>query len=376
MSVPITAQLSPRVRALLDVLPPDDMAALRRYFSRRDRSVVPPEFAAPVPERLLDSRQMTTLETVLLQRVETCRNGRERLARRRLWFIFIMLRWQALRLAEVLALDDAADVRLDTGTLQVRGSYARTLSLPPEVCVQLREFFSEPSLQAVRGSLCAVDAGFLRRSLYACAAQAGLPHQLVSARVLRNSRAVELCRQGLPLPVVHNFLGLTDAEKRAFLHYSPEDTLRITQEHMQRSMAMKTSARNVFVGRITALRQMEFMVNVELTTAAGLRLDALITEESRVRLELCEGKIVAATVKAPFVLLDSSPQDAAPRVNNFAGVVRRVRTASFIEEVDVELDAGGRVCALLHTEDGAGSRAEGDRVRVYFKAFSVVIGLV
>lgn len=139
---------------------------------------------------------------------------------------------------------------------------------------------------------------------------------------------------------------------------------------------MKTSARNVFVGRITALRQMEFMVNVELTTAAGLRLDALITEESRVRLELCEGKIVAATVKAPFVLLDSSPQDAAPRVNNFAGVVRRVRTASFIEEVDVELDAGGRVCALLHTEDGAGSRAEGDRVRVYFKAFSVVIGLV
>ena len=56
MSVPITAQLSPRVRALLDVLPPDDMAALRRYFSRRDRSVVPPEFAAPVPERLLDSR--------------------------------------------------------------------------------------------------------------------------------------------------------------------------------------------------------------------------------------------------------------------------------------------------------------------------------
>ena len=32
MSVPITAQLSPRVRALLDVLPPDDMAALRRYY--------------------------------------------------------------------------------------------------------------------------------------------------------------------------------------------------------------------------------------------------------------------------------------------------------------------------------------------------------
>ena len=36
----------------------------------------------------------------------------------------------------------------------------------------------------------------------------------------------------------------------------------------------------------------------------------------------------------------------------------------------------GEEADLLHTEDGAGSRAEGDRVRVYFKAFSVVIGLV
>ena len=339
------------------------------------RTAVLPEFASPVPERLLTPLQMKALEQAITARMQSSRNGRERASRLRLLLIFLLLRWQALRLAEALNLDDRCDFRLDEQIMLVRGAHERAISLPPELCRIVRRLLNEPAIQSLRGSLCALDAGFLRRSLYACAAAAGLPGHLVSARVLRNSRAVELCRQGLPLPVVHHFLGLTDAERRAFLQYSPEDSLRITQEHLRRSMARRTSARNVFAGRIIALRRQEFLVDVRLATAAGLEVNALITEESLHRLELCEGRIVAATVKAPLISLEP---DGPGGVNRFPGTVRRIRSADFIEEVDVELDnGGGNICALLHPLDCAPAlRLEGARAVASFKAFAVVIGLL
>lgn len=365
--------LPAHLRDLVTALPAADLALLQKHFASQPRTAVPTEFARVVPQRQLDTAQMTKLEAVLEERIRLARNGREGIARLRLWLIFMLLRYAALRLAEVLAIDDVQDIVLEKQHLLVRGAHARTLSLPPNLCTSLQKKLQEPCLLALRGTLCRVDAGFLRRSLYACADAAGIARELVSARVLRNSRAVELCRQGLPLPVVHNFLGLSDAEKTAFLQYSPEDTLRITHAHLQRSLAMKTSARNVFAGRITRLEQHGFMVAVHLATASNLTICALITDESAKRLELQTGKIALATIKAPMVLVEKSSAQGVLAGNQYAGVVKRVRRTDFIQEITVALPSGEELCALLHGEEELFT--EGEQAVVSFKAFAVVIGL-
>lgn len=78
---------------------------------------------------------------------------------------------------------------------------------------------------------------------------------------------------------------------------------------------MKTSARNVFQGRITSLRSSGLLVEVVLRTAGGLRVAALITDESRKTLALAEGKLVNAAVKAPWCWCrrENCPRTPLPR---------------------------------------------------------------
>ena len=136
---------------------------------------------------------------------------------------------------------------------------------------------------------------------------------------------------------------------------------------------MKTSARNVFAGRITELKQHDFMVAVSLCTASGLPITALITDESAARLDLQQGKIALATIKAPLVLVEK-PTQGALAGNHYAGIVKRVRRTDFMQEVTVALASGEEVCALLHDEEGT-LFTEGEEAVVSFKAFAVVIGL-
>ena len=99
---------------------------------------------------------------------------------------------------------------------------------------------------------------------------------------------------------------------------------------------MKTSARNVFQGRITSLRQTGILVEVAMRTAGGLRIVALITDESCRTLALAEGKLVNASVKAPWVLVtpgELSKNTAPPAENCFVGVVERVREDQVVAEV-------------------------------------------
>ena len=67
-----------------------------------DDSYMPPSINVPH----LSTREMDELDRTFRARVEESRHASHRLSRQRLWLIFLLLRHGALRLGEVLGLDD------------------------------------------------------------------------------------------------------------------------------------------------------------------------------------------------------------------------------------------------------------------------------
>ncbi|MFD2273462.1 molybdopterin-binding protein [Undibacterium arcticum] len=82
---------------------------------------------------------------------------------------------------------------------------------------------------------------------------------------------------------------------------------------------MKVSARNVFKGKITALVDGAVNAEVELTTASGDTIVAIITEGSVKSLGLAVGKEAVAYVKAPWVMVlvgDADVRFFPPAINS------------------------------------------------------------
>lgn len=340
--------------------------------------VLPP-FAVAEEVRHLDAEGLARVEEAFARRVALARNGQQRLSRLRVQLVFLLLRHAGLRLAEVLTFDDTQDVDMRHGVLRVRGSHARELPLPPPVLEQVCDILLAAETQSLRGSLTRLDEGYLRRCLYARARECNLPPGLLSARSLRNTRAIELCRSGMPLKIVHAFLGQNSTDRTvSFLQYTEQDAQTIINYYLHKEMKMKTSARNVFPGRVSQLKRSGILVEVVLTTFSGLEIVAVITDESCRTLGLEEGKTVIATVKAPWVILarpDGGEMLTSAR-NRFPGTIAAVHSSEVASEVQVDLEEGSRVCALVTTESVHGLDLEkGGQIMVLFKAFSVILAL-
>lgn len=377
--------LKPRELAFLRACT-DRLCAERGVEEDAPRAPVPrkalPGFAVPDEVRHLTSEELERVELAFRERMEQARNGRQRLSRSRIWLVFLLLRYGGLRLAEALAFDDLHDVAAERDVISVRGQYAREVPLSPAVLAGVREVLAEPEAQALRGRLTRLDEGYLRRCFYARAKECGLPSSRLSARVLRNSRAIELCRGGMPLKIVYAFLGQQSADRTAgFLQYSEEDAKAIIHHYLHKEMKMRTSARNVFPGRITNIRRGDVLVEVDIATFTGLKLISIITEQSRETLGLETGRTVTATVKAPWVILvrpdaAESLENLQTSGNRFLGRVSGLRRSDVATEVEVDLPEGSRVCALITTESCNHLDLKiGDSIVAIFKAFSVILGV-
>ncbi len=297
-------------------------------------------------------------------------------SRLRLYVLFLLLRYAALRLGEAVRVDDERDLDLDAGLLRVAGAQVREIPLPAPLTAELRRLFHRDILLAERGRLTALDPGYIRRNFYARAKECGIAPESASPRALRHARAVEMLESGMPMPALQKFLGQPSLESaNRLLVYSDDDIDTMTRHYLKREARLKTSARNVFPARVSGLRQSCFMVEVALTTLTGLKLVSVITEESLLNLQLSRGKTVMATVKAPWVVLTRNP--AAPGVSNrFAGTVAAVRRSDLVCEVLVDLPEGSRVCALVTTGNAdALALAPGEAVTALFKAFAVILAL-
>lgn len=114
---------------------------------------------------------------------------------------------------------------------------------------------------------------------------------------------------------------------------------------------MKVSARNVFTGKITGLVEGAVNAEVELTTAGGDKIVAIVTEGSVKSLELAVGKEAIAFVKAPWVIVLAGKADVRFSARNqLAGTVKNLEKGAVNSEVGIELPGGAVVYAVVTNE--------------------------
>lgn len=358
------------------------------------RRAKPPDparvFAIPEEVKHLQPEQLTALTEAFRAWRAAAVGPARRQARGRVWLAYLLLRFSAARLGEVLALDDRADLDLKRGVVvlgrgqagqgegQGQGDGGRRVQIPADVVAELAGFLDDPANRGLAGQVLRLDQGYMRRQFQARGAEAGLPRELANPRVLRTSRAIELLRQGVPLTIVQEILGQGTVNLTAgLLSFAQEDRERIVRFHLEKETRLRTSARNSFQGRVTRVKKGGLLTQVELTTSGGHHLVSVITNDSLQNLGLRRGMPVTALVKAPWVIIARGEEP--PRVsasNRLRGRVARLGSDGISSEVIVELADGTQVCALITVGSAKElGLAPGEEVWTVFKSSAVILTL-
>jgi molybdate transport system regulatory protein len=144
-----------------------------------------------------------------------------------------------------------------------------------------------------------------------------------------------------------------------------------------RRVAMRISARNVFLGKVKEVRKGAVSTEVTLEMKGGETLCSVITNESARVLDLKPGMEAYAFFKASSVIVGKDLHNAKVSARNvLCGKVSRVVHGPVNAEVTVDLP-GGNVLTAIVTEGSANRLllANGDHVCALVKASSVILGI-
>ena len=144
-----------------------------------------------------------------------------------------------------------------------------------------------------------------------------------------------------------------------------------------RRVAMRVSARNVFQGKVAAVRKGAVNTEVTLTLMGSETVCSVITNESARVLDLKVGMEAYAFFKASAVILGKDLHDAKVSARNlWCGTADRITHGPVNAEVTVVLP-GGSVLTAIVTEESAKRLflAKGDHVCALVKASSVILGV-
>ena len=333
--------------------------------------------AAPDDDTCLDAVQLDRLEQSFRQWAAAAGRADVALSRRRILFIFLLIRSTGAKLHEILGLDpgtalDPAGRRLTLG----EGESRRQVPLPEPLAEELATALVDPAFGNASGRTFAVDPAFVRRKFYERAESCGFPRRLGGPECIRRARAVELMQTSMPLPAVQRLLGHASPNPTsAYVSFAPDELERVTDYFLAREAKRKTSARNRFFGKVTTVERGDIQSLVRLVTPAGHALTAVITNDSVDRLGLTAGRLLTAEVKAPWVVLTRSDgQPASSAENRFHGTITSIRRGRVSSEIAVRIDESTELCAIVST---AGWRQLGlkerDQVRVLFNCFAVIL---
>ncbi|CCH50238.1 TOBE domain-containing protein [Pseudodesulfovibrio piezophilus] len=344
-------------------------------------------FTVPDGVRRLDKHQVEQLTRAFEEWVGESRDARTLRSRERVFITFLVLRYTGARLGEVQSLDETRDidfqhcfVRLPLGTGVHGKSGVREVPIPAEVMARISEWCernaSAKSNRNSRETLFHFDQGFLRRKFHEQEKRSGLPRELLNPSGLRNSRAIELMQGGMPMRAVQALLGYSKSDFiSSFVTLADNDLKCVVQHYCKKEFGMETSARNTFKGQVVRVLANPVMCEIVLRTESGYEVAATVTNQSREKLGLEEGRPASALIKATWVILekgDTKPETSAR--NAFPGTITKVTSDGITAEVDGSLDDGTPVCALVTAGSfeklGIG---EGDRFIFMFKAMSVII---
>lgn len=333
-------------------------------------------------DQCLDTTQLNRLEQSFRDWVGNAGRSDVRFSRQRILIIFLLIRYTGAKLNEVLALDLFEDIEWTRYFVIFRGiahgmnSESREVQISEALSCEIKNTLTDLSFRKASGSLLNVDPGFVRRKFYERAEACKFPKRLGGPEMIRKARAVELMRSNMPLPVVQMMLGhSTPNLTSSYVSFSKEEIRKVAKIFMEKESVRKTSARNSFFGKIQDIQRGDIQTLVTLMSIDGFVITTVITNDSVERLGLRQGRLIAAEVKAPWVLLqggDTEPLCSAE--NRFKGVLTDITSGKVNTECVVRISESAEVCAVIST---AGSRylnlGLGDEVWVLFNCFSVVL---
>jgi len=144
-----------------------------------------------------------------------------------------------------------------------------------------------------------------------------------------------------------------------------------------RRIAVKVSARNTFLGKVTGIKKGAVSAEVTLALKGGDSVVAVITMESVDNLGLKKGKEAYAIIKASSVMLGKDLHDARISARNIlCGTVTKLMEGPVNEDVTVQLAGGNSLTSVITRESARKlSLAEGDHACAVIKASSVILGV-
>ena len=324
----------------------------------------------------LDALQLERLERAFRDWAASSKRPSTRESRNRILLIFLLIRYTGAKLSEVLELRFTEDVDCAGKVLFFarKTIQEREVHISMNLASELAELLP-PSKQAGEKPF-AVDPAFVRRKFYERAQECGFDKEWGGPEMIRKARAAELVSSNLPLPAVQRLLGHSSPNlTAAYVSFSDKELCTLTQRHMERESSRKTSARNSFFGKITALHTGDIQTLVEMLTLGGDSIRAMVTNASAEELSLGLGRMLAAEVKAPWIVLEQRDRPGtASAENRLTGVIGNVLTGAINTECTVRLADGTELCAILSTVGfTATGLAVGDPVRVLFNCYAVVL---
>lgn len=332
----------------------------------------------------LDTAQLNQLEQSFRKWAIDSPRADVRFSRHRILIIFLLIRYTGAKLKEVLAVNPFKDI--DTQSHAVTygcggpetGAKPRTVHLSKALSNEIQELIHTPGFKKKSGRLPDLDPGFVRRKFYERAAACGFDKELGGPEAIRRARGVELMQGNLPLPAVQQILGHTSASlTSSYVTFSETDIQAVAKRFMEKESGRRTSARNTFFCKVTAIVKGDIQTRIEMTTLEGHPIITVITNDSVKRLGLVHDKWVIAEVKAPQVMLQSNDVSCACSVENqFKGIVTRITRGKINTECVVTVSESLQICAVISSAGPwVSGIKQGDPVRALFTAVSVVLHL-
>lgn len=160
-------------------------ACVRHEREARNAPQVPPpstphpggQFTVPENVRHLTSEQLDAVSKAFLDWYKASVSTTQGRSRGRLWLVFLLIRYGALRLGEVLAIDDRTDLDFARSVVSVRGQNFRELQFPEAIMTEIRQVLESPLMFGLRGEVLHLDQGYVRRIFYERAKDVDLPKE-------------------------------------------------------------------------------------------------------------------------------------------------------------------------------------------------------
>ena len=177
--------------------------------------------------------------------------------------------------------------------------------------------------------------------------------------------------------LVQNFRQIEQAHREFVAQLSRQSHGLADDFLLIRRMAMKTSARNQFSGRVLDVKPGAVNDEVTMEILGGQHIVGTVTRDSTESLGLAVGVGAFALIKASSVIVVTDMAGARFSARNqLAGTVTRLQPGAVNTEVSITVPGGGVIAAIITRESAQMLALEvGQSATAIFKASSVIIGV-